>query len=921
MTIRTTPVLIGLATAVLMACGGGGEKDLMASARDYYAKREYKSAVLQLKSALQKNAQSGEARYLLGKSLLELGDLTAATVELRKAQDLKYDADLVVPVLAQALLRQGESRQIVSSYTAVQLSTAQATADLKVVLATAHMALGDKARADDELNEAARLVPGHPGAKLLSARIAASKNELPRAQALVDEVIAKDPSSADAHVLKGELLLVAQKDRKAALEAFRKAIEIKPDHLGAHVAAVTTLFAENDAEGATKQVAEMKKRFANHPRTRMFEAEIAFAAKDYKAAREHIRPVVQAYPNNALALQVAGAAEYRLGALQQAETYLAKALQLNAELPIARRMLAQLYLRTGQPQRALTTLQPMLEKNPGVATLQLAAEAHLQSGDSKRAEEFFQRASKIKPDDPRIRTALALSEYSKGKTDSAIHELESIAASDKGALAELALVAAHLRKKEVDKALKVIDGLEKKMPDKPVAAMLRGRVLAIKKDFEGARKSFEKSLQIDPLYFPAAAGLAALDLAGQKAEEARKHFDKIIAADPGNSAAKQALATLLVRSGNTGDEVAKLLTEVVKANPSDVRAQLTLINFYGSRGDAKLALTAAREASTALVDHPEILMILGRTYLAANDQQQAITTFNRLSTLQPKSPMPHLGLADAHMALKDRTSAARSLKRALELEPRLVHAQRGLVNIALADKQPSVAMETARAVQKQHPNEAVGWVLEGDVEASRKNFTTALAAYQTGLKKNNPNEAATRTHGAMIAAGQAAEAEKFAQRWVADHPNDPLFSFYLADRALAAKDYALAESRYREVIRLQPNNALAINNVAWLMVQQNKPGAVPFAEKANQLLPGRPAIMDTLAGALATEKQLPKAIEIQKAAVERAPEEGLLRMNLAKLYIQGEQKALARQELERLEKMGRSKYANQEEVAKLLKSL
>jgi predicted Zn-dependent protease len=108
------------------------------------------------------------------------------------------------------------------------------------------------------------------------------------------------------------------------------------------------------------------------------------------------------------------------------------------------------------------------------------------------------------------------------------------------------------------------------------------------------------------------------------------------------------------------------------------------------------------------------------------------------------------------------------------------------------------------------------------------------------------------------------------------------------------------------VIELQPNNALALNNVAWLMVQQSKPGAVEFAEKANQLLPGRPPLMDTLATALAADKQLPRALELQKQAVERAPDDGSLRMNLAKLYLPGDQKGMARTELEKIERMGRA---------------
>ena len=920
MTLRPLSA-VALATAVLLAaCGGPSEADLLASARTFVDKQDHRAAVIQLKSLLQKNGQLAEARYLLGRSLLEQGDVAAAALELRKAADLKFDPAKVSPLLAKALLAQGDNGAVTGQFANVKLPDANAQADLSVAVATAHLAQRQDDQAEAAIAEALQAAPQHIPARLLRARMLADKQQIDQAKALVEQVLANDANAGDAWMLKGELALNIDKDRKAAIESFRKAVTAKPTLLAAHVAIVTTLFLEGDSAAATTQVAEMKKHYPNHPRTKFFEAELAFNAKDYKAARDHIRPVVQALPNNALALQLAGAAEFRLGGLAQAETYLAKALQLSPDLPIAQRMLAQVYLRTGQPQKALTTIDPVLTRNPGPGALQLAAEAHLQLGDAKKAEQLYERASKLKPDDPRIRTALALSQFGKGNTDSAINELESIAGTDSGALADLALVSAHLRKQEVDKALKAIDALEKKQPDKPLAPMLRGRVLVLKKDIDGARAQFQKALSIDKVYFPAVAGLAALDLASNKPTEARKHFDDLIKADPDNIPAKQALAALLTRTGHTGDEVAKLLAEAVKKNPNDVRAQLMLINFHLERREAKQAIEAARTASQTLVDHPDILMAQGRAYLAANDMQQAVTTFNRLAVTQPKSPQPHLGLADANLALKDRPSAVRNLKRALELEPRLVQARRGLVAIALAERQPTEALDLARAVQKDLPTEAVGHVLEGDVETYRKNLKAALAAYQQGLRKANPQEASTRTHNTLVALGQTAEAEQFAQRWINDHPQDAVFPFYLADRALAARDYATAETRYRKVVELQPNNALALNNVAWLMVQQSKPGAVAFAEKANQLLPGRPPLMDTLASALAAEKQVPRALELQKQAVERSPEDGSLRMNLAKLYLLSEQKGMARSELEKIERLGR-KYPNQDEVSKLLKTL
>ncbi|MCE2915611.1 MAG: tetratricopeptide repeat protein, partial [Rubrivivax sp.] len=80
---RTTRILsrrhgaaLALVAALLAgACSqGSSEKDLLASARSYFDKKDYAAATIQLKGALQKNENSAEARLLLGQTLLEQGD-------------------------------------------------------------------------------------------------------------------------------------------------------------------------------------------------------------------------------------------------------------------------------------------------------------------------------------------------------------------------------------------------------------------------------------------------------------------------------------------------------------------------------------------------------------------------------------------------------------------------------------------------------------------------------------------------------------------------------------------------------------------------------------------------------------------------------------------------------------------------------
>jgi putative PEP-CTERM system TPR-repeat lipoprotein len=910
-----------VALGLLQACGGASEAELLASAKAYLAQNDNKAAIIQLKTALQKSPDSGEARYLLGKALLDSGDVAGAGVELRKAAELKYPENLVVPALAKALLLQGEHRRVVDSYATVALTDAAAKADLKTTLALAYLRQDKTDLANQSLDEALATAPQYAPAKLLRARIAAGKQDFAASLKLLGEITAAEPANADAWLLQAEIQHNGTRDNAAALASYRKAAELRNDLMPAHQGIVALLVEARDLDGANAHVEQLKKSLPNAPVTKLLDAQMAFLRKDYAATRAITQPLLPQAPNNPLLLQLAGAAEFYLRNLPQAENLLAQAVKIAPGMPLAGHLLAQTYLRTGQPEKALETLRPALEAaTPRPEALTLAGEAYLQTGDARRAEEMFTRAAKIRPDDTRARTALALGQIGKGNTAAGLAELEALSAADKGTTADLALIASHLRRKDIDKALKAIDALERKQPDRPLAANLRGRVLMLKPDAAGARASFEQALKLDPVFFPAIASLAALDLAEKKPDAARKRFDDLLVAEPKNYRAMLALAALLARTGGKPQEITEQIGNAVKAAPTEPTPRLQLVNHHLATGNAKAAMAAAQDAATAIPNHRELTHSVGRAQLAAGDFQQAVTSFNKLATLQPKSPLAPLGLADAYIGLKDYDRAERSLKQALELSPKLLVAQRGLTSLYAGDGRYTQALAVAREVQKQRPTEAVGFQLEGDIELQRRNWDNAITAYRTGLQKAPASEAAVKLHNGLVAAGRKDEAERFAATWQQEHASDAAFRFYLGDRALGANDWAQAEARYREVLRVQPENAMALNNVAWLLMKQNKPGALPLAEKATTIAPNQPALLDTLALALAADNQLPRALDLQKKTLERAPDNPSLRLTMARLYLQAGDKAQARTELESLAKLGKS-FREQAEVTELLKKV
>ena len=193
-------------------------------------------------------------------------------------------------------------------------------------------------------------------------------------------------------------------------------------------------------------------------------------------------------------------------------------------------------------------------------------------------------------------------------------------------------------------------------------------------------------------------------------------------------------------------------------------------------------------------------------------------------------------------------------------------------------------------------------------------------AYRAALQRRSVSEVAIKLHVVLNAAGKPAEADRVAADWVGQHPKDAAFRFYLGDVATRKRDFAAAETHYRAVLSMQASNALAMNNIAWLMHKQAKPGALEMAEKANALLPNRAPILDTMASIQATSGKLPDAVTTQRKAVASAPNDPKLKLSLARYLIQAGKKSEARDELDALARLG-DKFEPQSEVATLMKTL
>lgn len=918
--IAVAPLLVSL--LVLAGCGGANPEKSLESAKAYLGKQDYKSAVIQLKDTLQQAPENGEARFLLGKALLESGDPGGAETELRKALDRQQPRDQVVPVLARAMYEQGQSGKLIKEFGSEVLSDSAAKADLLTTLGMAELLRRNLDAGGSRFDQALAEKPGYARALLGQARIKAANNNIDGANLLVDGVLADHPKDADALLLKAELLSVAG-NTDAALEAYRKVVAERPDNIRARAATITLLIDKERYDDAGKELEAMQKAVANHPQYFYLKGLMLVRQKKFEAARDALNQVLRVAPNHVPSLLLAGAAEFQLKSFATAEQDFSKVLVLSPSSSFARRMLTGVYLQTGRPARALETIKPLLDGPPGKDAMldALAGEVWLANGDYQQAAKYLDKASNLDPKNAVAKTRLGISRLAQGDVEQALGDLEAASRADPNNIqADITLVTTYMRRNEPDKALEAIKAIEKKQPENPLVPNMRGAAYLIKKDAVHAREQFELALKLRPTYFPAASNLARLDMADGKPDGAKQRFEEVLKHDDKNIPALLSLASLKTELNEPQDQAKALIDRAIAAAPDAVQPRLALVGMYGHAKQYKQALAAAQQADSAIPNNRAIVESLGIAQMQANEPNQAITTFNALADLAPESASPYLRMAEAYLLVRDTEGTVRSLRKALELQPNLLQAQSALIAALMVSGKPEEAISYARSMQKQDPKAPLGYAYEGDIDMLQRKYTEAAESYKTALAKNGIPTIAIKYHGALTAAKQTAEAQKFADTWLKQNPKDLSFHNYLGERALADSNFPLAIQHYRTILAAQPENALVLNNMAWALGQMKDPKAIETAEKANKLSPNTPAIEDTLGTLLVAAGNTGRGVELLRKATTEAPDAHDIRLHLAQALIKSGDKSAARTELEKLSKLG-EKYAKRTEVVQLLNSL
>ncbi len=901
-TIKHRKVRLAIASALLIgglaSCGSQTTESLVAEAKELQQKGDTKTAIIQLKNALQKSPENAEVRYLLGTIYNFSGDSKSAEKELRKARELGMSSAKVLPELGTALLGQGEFQSILDE--TQRVSEGEWTPEILSLRGNAYIGLGKGLEARAAFDQALRGNPDHPLALIGAARLALAENKIDEATRLTEQAVTKNPQSKDAWLFKANMLR-AQGKAEPSLAAYDQVLKLHP---GDTLALTSKAFLEIGLEkykAAKANIETARKIAPNNLMVFYAQALLDFRQKNYAAAWESMQQVLRGAPDFMPGVLLAGAVQYSLGSTNQAELHLKKFLEVDPSNLYARKMMVSTLLKSRQTQRALEFLEPALKDPQADAqVLSLAGEAQIQLKNYTKASEYLEKAGKLDPKAPGIHTALGLSKLALGEKDRAVAELEQAAALDtESAKSDFLLIMTQLRLMEYDKAIASAQKLQKEQPENPLSYSLEGTARIGKRDIAGARASFEKALSVEPMYYPAAASLAQIDLQEKKPELAKKRFEDILKKDKKNIKAYTALADLATSAGNA-KEATTWLERSVQENQDAIQPALMLATQYMRTGEKQKALNFALKLKGTFPSSPEVLDMLSQIQFSNGDKTAALETYQKIAAMLPDSAPVQYRIAMLHTDMKNFSAGVDTLKKALSLQPNFIQAELAMASLEARRGNQAQAITIAKELQKKNANSPVGYELEGNLLMAENKPDQAVKAFEQAFSLGKTGALMVKLHASMSLAGKIAEATTRINDWLKAHPNDASTRLYLAETYVARKQTEAAIGQYEAIVNKNPNYVPALNNLALLYEQTKHPKALELAEKSYRLSPGNAGVMDTLGWMLVNRGEVKRGLPLVEKAAALAPKIAEIQYHYAAAMAKSGKRSEARTLLENI---------------------
>jgi tetratricopeptide (TPR) repeat protein len=744
-----------------------------------------------------------------------------------------------------------------------------------------------------------------PEKLLASANKYHQNKKYKEASILYQKVINKDKKNAEAYYREG-LNLLDEGSPVEASQYLRRAIDLKPDN--------------TDAESKLAEI-YLTAYLSNQKRFKALLSEI----EDLKAK------ILQQNPNSFSGLRLQALLEL---ADHKTDEALADFQKANKIEPHSRQLVgwyAQALLAAGHPDQAEALVRDMLNHDkawgPGYDFLFLL---YGRNKEPQKQEAVLRERVTNEPTSPVAITNLSDYLLATGRYDEANGLIKRVLDDRKAFPSAREMVGNfYVRAKKYDEAIQQYRTGASEDPSHALAynqrivavytimgkrdeALQMAKSLAAKNPKDTLSNEMYASLLLDTgLHSDVTKSLAELNnLVKNNPTNPVLHLDL-------------ARASMATNDGNKAlSETLEALQDEAKSNtprPSIlIPGRIIAARIYESRGQHAQALEQSNQVLKLQEGNPQARLARDQALIGLNEADQAVPDLESFVQQYPKGPESNearLALGNVYLHLNRIPQAVEQFQRVWTSTPPDVRGFMGLQQAKIAQGKPDEAVHAMADLVSKNPNAlnlryqlasfettAGRMALKSNPDQAKTYFQQAADNYKEILKTTvNSADVWVRLGNLQRELGQNdAALASFEQATNADgHNTEALLARAVLLDGMGKKKEAA--DFYNRVLGIDPNNAPALNNLAFLNADSdtNLDQAMTFAERAKKQAPQSLDISDTLGYVYYRKNLNAAALDIFRQDVQDQPQNPTFHLHLAMALLKNGDKQGAREEAQK----------------------
>ena len=691
-----------------------------------------------------------------------------------------------------------------------------------------------------------------PYFEVANAALAMRKQDLPKAEALLNHAIATDPKCVEAHVAMA-VLAMAKKDDARAEEELKAAAELSPvrsnerlnyaefkvrkgnteeakkylqdltaqarDFVGAWVLQAKIAQAEKKYDEVIKLLQNVFSRDPDNIEGRVAQAEALIGKGDLKQGTGILENVDKTYPNNAGVKYQLALAYVQAKDTNQAMAELDQAVSIAPKYIEAIVLLAQLRLRAGDARSVIGPLESALKLRPDAAQVRtLLADAYQAVGRSDDSTGLFRDQVQKTPDSPQAYVLLGVVLRRQNKNDEARKAFEKTLELDpENALAIDQLADLDLQAKDFAAVHRRADAALQKQPQSALAYYIHGRSYAMEKNFPAAEDALKKAMEINPNLAVVYNLLVSIYVQTNRLPEAMKELDTVLAKNPRYAPALLTSGIIYTQMG----DFAKARDSYEKAlavDPNFIPALNNLAYIYSEKlSNLDRAAELARKAHELNPVEPSIIDTYGWVLYRQGKYQEATELLAQSAAKAPENGeiQFHLGMANYMMGRSEDARAA--LEKAVASPRDFPGKDEAKSRLSLLSQGGSTSLADLEKFAKEKPNDPVALMRLAAAYAKEGSAAKAAETYERALQAN-PKLVEAALALAQLNAGPLksnAKALEYAKKARDLAPTNPHVTATLGHVAFQAGNFSWAYSLLQESSRTLSDDPAVARDLAW----------------------------------------------------------------------------------------------------------